>query len=552
MSVRGMREAALQRWAGLFTERQPYLTQWQELAHYLSPRSGKFDDNAQQTPPQYLHLQDAHGTYALNILTAGLLAGASSPARPWFKLQTPDDDLNQRESVKNWLYTVERRLRQVFNQSNTYRAYRHCYKELGVFGTAGNLELPDFENVVHNHTMTAGEYAVDVNPNGEVDTVYRRLQLTVGVLVKRFGLKNCSRRVQHAYNEKRLGDWVTVLHVIEPRRERNPLKLDAGNKPWASSYYEIAADGEEILRSSGHDEFPGQFPRWDINGVHKYGDSPGQLALGYVKRLQFLTMRKDQAVDMSVRPPLVASALLQGMVDYAAGSVSYIDMANGGVKPLVEAHPDRFAALDDIKDLRMNIGRCFYNDLFLLISQDQRATPASAREVAERHEEKLLMLGPVLESLHLEMLGPHVELGFTHMLRAGAVPPPPRELEGVPLSVQFVSVLAQAQRLVGLNSVERLIGSVVNVSAVKPDILDKLDLDRAVEVYSDMLGTDPTLVVAGEQVALIRADRAEREAAAQRAAMLQQGAQVAKDMGAAGEDGRTAAVGAAQQMGVLQ
>ena len=50
----------------------------------------------------------------------------------------------------------------------------------------------------------------------------------------------------------------------------------------------------------------------------------------------------------------------------------------------------------------------------------------TATEVAERHEEKLLMLRPVLERLHGEILSPLIEITFARMVEAGIVPIPQR------------------------------------------------------------------------------------------------------------------------------
>lgn len=555
--IKTMRSAALQRWSQLNTTRASWVAEWKELAHYLLPRSGRFDNStlgtaANQGGKKHVHLLDTTGTRALGILTAGLLSGASSPARPWFKLRTPDDQLNAREAVKQWLFLVESRMRDVFNGSNTYRAFRQVYQELGSFGTGANILLPHFDNVLHNTPLTVGEYALDLDDDGFVNAIYRRFELTVGQLVQRFGYKNCSQHARAMYDRGSLASYVPVLHAIEPRRERDPLKLDNANMPWASCYFEFGGNDEDILRNSGFRDFPAQGPRWETRGADVYGSGPGAIALGYVKQLQHQALRKGQAIDFQTLPPLGVPPSAQGRgLNLNPGAVNYVDVGTTGAKSLIDAQLRLDYLLQDIQDTRQQVNSTFYVDLFLLLANDGRQQPPTAREVAERHEEKLLMLGPVLESLHDEFLGPYVELSFTYMLESGMIPPPPEELSGVPLSIQFVSMLAQAQRLVGLSSVERLIGSVVNVSAVKPDILDKVDLDRAVEVYGDMLGTDPTLIVAGERVALVREQRAQQQAAAQQAAMLQQGAAVAKDMGAAGADGRDAAAEAASQLGIV-
>ena len=156
--------------------------------------------------------------------------------------------------------------------------------------------------------------------------------------------------------------------------------------------------------------------------------------------------------------------------------------------------------------------------------------------MAIRHEEKLMMLGPIAERLHNEMLAPLVENTFSRMVRAGMMRPgmelePPKELQGQALEVEFISTLAQAQRAVGVQSIDRLIGTIGSVANIKPEVLDKLDADQLVDAYADMLGVDPSLIVADKQVAMIRQDRAKAAQAQQVAAM----APAMKDMAQAGQ-----------------
>jgi hypothetical protein len=160
----------------------------------------------------------------------------------------------------------------------------------------------------------------------------------------------------------------------------------------------------------------------------------------------------------------------------------------------------------------------------------------TATEVAERHEEKLLMLGPVLERLHNELLDPLIEMTFDHMVAAGIVPPPPEELQGSDINVEFVSMLAQAQRAVGTNSIDRFVGNLGAVAQFKPDVLDKFDSDKWADAYSDMLGIDPELIVADDKVALVRQQRQQAAQAQQQMAMVQQGADTAKNLAAAKTD----------------
>ena len=69
-------------------------------------------------------------------------------------------------------------------------------------------------------------------------------------------------------------------------------------------------------------------------------------------------------------------------------------------------------------------------------------------------------------------------------------------------------MLAQAQRAIGTNSIDRYVNNMGMVAQMKPDVLDKFDSDAWADGYADMLGVDPKLVVGGERVARIRQERA--------------------------------------------
>jgi hypothetical protein len=186
--------------------------------------------------------------------------------------------------------------------------------------------------------------------------------------------------------------------------------------------------------------------------------------------------------------------------------------------------------LNDIMDCRERVRGAFYADLFLMLANAGPNTRMTATEVAERHEEKLIMLGPVLERLHNELLAPLVDTTFTRMVQAGIVPPAPQELQGMDLNIEFVSMLAQAQRAIGTNAVDRFVGNLGAIAQMKPDILDKFDQDEWADVYADMLGIDPALIIADKDVALVRQARAQAMAAKEQAAVMQQQSQTVKNM----------------------
>lgn len=80
------------------------------------------------------------------------------------------------------------------------------------------------------------------------------------------------------------------------------------------------------------------------------------------------------------------------------------------------------------------------------------------------------------------------------------------------LNIKFVSMLAQAQRAIGTNSIDRYVGSLGAVAQFKPDVLDKFDSDAWADAYAEMLGVDPTMIVPSKDAALVRDNRAQMQA----------------------------------------
>ena len=517
-----------QRWSALESERSSWVSHWEELSTQLFPRAGRFSvTDRNDGKKRHNNIYDRTGTGALRILAAGMMSGVTSPARPWFRLRIPDDALMEYQPVKVWLAQVTRKMQAVFGQSNTYRALHQLYEELGAFGTGNTLIMDDFERGIHLYPNTVGRYALATDFRGNVDTSYRELQKTARQLVQEFGADNCSSAVKNMVTNGNGDSWVTIVHAIEPRKERDIRSKASRDMPWASCYFEKGGDGDKLLRESGFERFRVLAPRWYTSSEDVYGQSPGMEVLGDIKQLQHEQLRKSQGIDYQVRPPLQGPSSLKGEeVDILPGGYTVADTASagGGVKPLFQAGIDLNHLLMDIQDVRQRIREGMYSDLFLMISQAV-STNMTATEVAERHEEKLLMLGPVLERLHNELLDPLIEITFERLLQAGALPPPPEELIGVNLDVEFVSILAQAQRAIGANSTDRFVGNLGAMAQIKPEVLDKFDADRWVDNYADQIGVDPELIVGKEEVALVRKARADQQAAQQAAATAQQAAE---------------------------
>jgi hypothetical protein len=542
------RSRFIRRWSDIKNERSTYFGHWEELSEYILPRRGRFlaskrNDGSKKNGK----IIDSTATMAVRTLSAGMMSGITSPARPWFRLATPDPSLMEVAEVKQWLFQTEKRMTEIFSRSNLYNCLQTVYEEMGVFGTAAMLLQEDHEDVIRCYPFTAGEYGLANSHRLNVDTFYREFQLTVAQTVDQFGKENCSDEVVGMHKQGQLDKWVTIIHAIEPNHAREMDQKDNKNMPFRSVYFEKGGREDKFLGDSGYEEFPVMAPRWHVTGVDIYGRSPAMDVLGDVKALQIEQKRKAQGIDKMVNPPMQAPSSLRGQTaTVIPGGVTYVDTAQGtqgGFRPTYEINPRLGELQQDIAETQNRIQHGFYSDLFQMLTLSSRRQ-ITAREIDERHEEKLLMLGPVLERLHSELLDPLIDRTFNIMMRNNLMPEPPKELDGIDLKVEYISVMAQAQRAIGTGAIERLAGFVGNLAAAKPEVLDKLDADQSIDEYAEMLGVPPKIVVSDDQVAKIRAQRAEMQ---QQQMMMEQaqssvqmagtGAQAAKVLSEADTDG---------------
>lgn len=529
-------EKLLRRYSSLDTEASGWMTQWQEISRFLKPVSGRFlTTKRNRGDKNYNDIYDSTAGVALGVLGAGMMSGATSPARPWFALKPGDRELLDSSAVQKWLFDVRQIMLDVFNKSNTYRALQMKYEESGAFGTAASILMDDFENVIYDYVMTIGEYRLGTDYRGIVNTMGRKFQKTVMQLVKEFGYNNCSNSVKNLYNRGTYDAYVTVMHLIQPRELFDSTKTDNSNMPFQSVYFEEGIDVNKTLRNSGMKQFRVLAPRWKRVSGDVYGEGPGLMAIGDIKQLQHEQLRKANAIDYQSNPPIQVPLSMKGKEDSRLpGGIFYYDSISGpnaAIKTAFDVELRIDHLLLDIQDVRSRIDSAFFKDIFLMISTNISGPQQTATEIAEKHEEKMLMLGPVLENLHHEELRPRVEMTFQRIIEVGMVPPPPPELEGQELDIEFVSVLAQAQRAIATGGIDKFVFSLGEIQQLKPSVLDKFDADKWVDTYSQMIGVPPELIVAGPQVALIRKQRAEQERQAAITEQIASGAEAVEKLG---------------------
>lgn len=510
------------RLAVLRSVRSDYEAEAEQIARFAQPARSRFvrharDQNGARRRQWNRTLFDPHGIEAFRTLTNGMTSGLSSASRPWFALKLADEALMAAPGARAWLSDVERRLYAFFASTNFYGAAKAGYGEMGLFGTEACVMVEHPRAGAVCHTLTFGEYWIGLSDALTPDTLYRVCPMSVKQAIETFG-EACSPAIRALYDKSQYDTAIDIHHAIEPDPDWDPTRF--GAQPWRSVYWDTADRSNSVLRVSGYHEQPFWAPRWDVVGGDTYGFSPGQEALPALRELQMQAKRRNEAIDQMVKPEKIVPPGVRltgepGRTVAAAG----IDRDQIFV-PYPMPYQAVAAIAEEMDKCRRQIDALAFADLFNAITNMAGVQPRTVEEIAARNEEKLTQLGPVIERVGNEKLQIAIERAFGILRRGGFLPPVPPALSGMPITIEFVSILQQMQRMVGLGQIERVIGFVGNLAAVHPEALDKIDFDEAIDEYGYRAGAPARLIRPADEVAALRKARAEQAATQQALAAL--------------------------------
>jgi hypothetical protein len=425
----------------------------------------------------------------------------------------------------------------VLERSNFYTAVHACYLELA-FGQAPLGIFPDSRLGVHFVPYPVGSYAMETGPDGTIEYFARKYKMSARQLVDKFGEENVPKNVRLELENGGPGLKAshTVVWYVEPNKHADASKLGAEYLPYISVYYVEGSDEDEFLYIGGFYEFPVPVARYLITGNESYGKGPGWFAEGDSKALQLMEKDRLVAIELSVKPPM------QGSPDMASKGINMIPggktYRGGGdkVEPLFNVATNLQHLETAIEQQADRIKREYNANLFMMLDQvaDKSMT---AREVMERNQEKMAILGPVVQRMQFEFLGRIIERVYNILDRAQVFPEPDdpelaQMLAGQEIKIEYISPLAQAQKMSGLVNIEQAISFTANLAQFKPEILEKVDWSEAINQYFAMVGAPAAIKRTDDEyqelVAQQQAAMAQAQQEAQAAQMVQAAAPAAQ------------------------
>jgi hypothetical protein len=489
-----------------------------DLSRYINPKRGFFSGYVPGRNAQidYRLIMDSDPAYFADILSAGMMSGLSSRSQPWFKLGLGIPELEKLADVKQWLADSEKILYRIFAESNIYDCFQGAYEELGIFSTAAFGIYEDYESVIRGRSFTVGEYLLGNDSTGRLNTFARTEWKTVDQIVNEYGWDNCSTLVQNAYEKGQRDTYMQVNYLCEPNDNFISGRENFEGMKYRSTYWEAKSTGNKVLKMTGFNEFPIMASRWKtVTTADTYGcGGPGWTARGDIKSLYRVLKDLFLAVAKVGDPPVIIGAGVEGQAQLIPGGITRNskETPQAGVTAAYQVNPDIAALQGLVQFLSDKISSRFFADLFMMMVTSN-SREMTAREVVEKQKDKLLILGPVVGRVQTDMLGPAISRSFAIASRAGVIPPAPESIQGLPLNIQYIGLLAQAQRMAQTAALEQGVTFVGSVVGVFPEARDLINIDEGVRDYFDSIGVSPKVMRSPDEVAAIR--QAQQEQAAQ-------------------------------------
>lgn len=509
----------------LKSEREVYRSHWQDVSRLTLPSRDFYQE---WTPgnKRNRRIFDTTAMYANEQLAGALHSLLTSPSQKWFTLGADDPTLNLTLASLQWLEIVSERMYSVFNAPDgMFNSQAHeMYLELCAYGTAVFYEDYRKGRVRFRSFPLSKCYGVE-NEEGVIDTVYRHCE-TTAISAMAFFKELASEHIRKTA-EKTPYEKVEFLHVVKPRNGYTKKGGTRTEKPYKSCY--LCVKSKAVMDEGGYNVFPYQFVRFSKRSGETYGFGPGMAAYPDTRMLNRIMEVTIRGMEKIVDPPLLMpnDSVIGPLIINPGGIINY-DPTFDPVTPLnVNGRPE--VAYEALRAVRERVLKHFYVD-WIGINSEEKSEYMKATVSVDRQQKGLQQLGPLLSRLNSEFTGPLIDRVFDLMIENDLLPPPPADLAGVKLKVDYVSPIAQAQKASDLESIIRSLQLASQAAGVQPDIMDNFDLDEITRYSSLNINyIPPRLMRSAEQVQMIRQKRAEDQQVAQDAALQEQNSKSIKN-----------------------
>lgn len=465
-----------------------------------------------------------------DVLSAGLSNFLTPEASKWVFLEHANPVLREQKEVKEWMQDVSEEVLLTLSRSNFYNQMPTFYKASGVYGTAGLFCEKDKQDGVRFYNIPINKLYLTEDARERPNEFYLKFEYTAEQAISRFG-DSCSEEIKECYKSGRDEDKkFEFICFIGNRLDRDPNKIDKKNMPIRMLW--IDAKTRKQMSETGFNSMPCVAHRFFKRPQIVYGYSPAMKALPYARLLNTMT---DTIIRASMKATEPAYALpddaFLGVPNFNPRQFNFYQ--RGRLSPKDDIIPlgtagNVYIGLAELEYYQNQIKKMMYTEAFQTFANlDKQMT---VPEVMERVSEKMLLLGPAVGRYMNDVLQPLIEKVVLILYESNMLPKMPDVMMQDPrFEVKFVGRLVQTQRQSELNNLINAISITGQIASMTPDVLDRVDTDKAVNEIFDISGASTKILRSDDEVNAIREQRAQVQQQANEMALLQQGAGAYKD-----------------------
>lgn len=512
----------LDRQAALESRRANWDTLWGEVARRVFPIGDDFDTKYAPGQDRSRNQYDAFPMLALERFAAALESGLTPRTAMWHKLSTGVEEIDERVDVRRYLDELNLRLwrTRYAARSNFANQAHEVYQMLGAFGS-GAMLIEDAGRGIRYRSVHVGEIYFAENSHGIVDTFHRKFEMTARQAMQEFG-REAPERVHKAVAKGSMEDRFEFLHVVCPREDYEPDRLDNKGKPFTDTY--IFPDDKSIVKDGGFYEMPFVGPRYMTSSRETYGRSPAISLLPDIKMLNAMRYTTIEAANLQVDPPmLLHDDGILSEFSMTSGARNYGGVDDQGrqlVHPL-QTGADLGLGLEMIQDTKNQMDDGFLGAYFRVLLENPNMTATQALLLAQQQGQ---MTAPVVGRLQTEFLAPMIRRESGILFRQGKHPQIPEALvewmqqEQEPLSIEYESPMTRAARSEDAVAILRTFESLAPMAQVDPTVYSRFNVSEVAQIIADVNGVPAKVLYTDEEMA---EKQAEQEAAQQLGQILE-------------------------------
>jgi len=510
------------------SDRQPMDSWWQSIKEVTTPRDAYITRSETPVPSNsYANIHDTTVIEASEGLSNMMTAQLTPAGQDWVRFDPPfefqDDD-----EVVEWYAKCSAITMQLVNQSNFQMANQPVNLERATVGTGMMMcyETDKKYAPFYFKHSPVGTYTFQEDLQGRADTLRRHFHATAHQLKKEFPNGSFGTKINNALTDhkKRHSEKFKIWHVVKPREDRDPSKVDDVNMAYAEFY--IAEADEVMIEETGLHEFNTMVSRFQhgADGII-WGVSPARKAMPAVAQVNYLQESLDLLLDIKINPRILAEAGMVGEIDMRPGQKTLtragaLATPGGGVREWATGG-DYPLGKDRIKDKQDQIRKLFFNAIWQPYSDVQKEMTAEEfRGIRDQSEMLFVGVNARYEADMNPMLSRRL---FGICLRKGLYPQPPQQLlqevDGFydlpDPQTTFTTNLSRVMERKAVEHKDQFFLRLQQIAQVDPTVLDEIDLAAHTRQLARTYGMRGPELRSEEEVLQIAQARLQAQAQAQ-------------------------------------